>query len=136
VAGDLNNLAQLLQDTNRLTEAEPLMQRALAIDEASYGPDHPNVARDLNNLALLLRATNRLDDAEPLMQRHLVILFKFTRSTGHVHPLLKQACANYRALLQAMDLSDEDVSQRLLSLGEDAGFDTGTYQPLLADLLR
>ena len=136
VAIDLNNLAQLLKDTNRLTEAEPLMQRALAIDEASYGPDHPNVARDLNNLALLLRATNRLDDAEPLMQRHLVILFKFTRSTGHVHPLLKQACANYRALLQAMDLSDEDVSQRLLSLGEDAGFDTGTYQPLLADLLR
>ena len=27
------------------------MRRALAIDEQSYGPDHPNVARDLNNLA-------------------------------------------------------------------------------------
>ena len=40
----LNNLAQLLQATNRLGEAEPLMRRALAIDEASYGPDHPNVA--------------------------------------------------------------------------------------------
>ena len=35
---------QLLQATNRLGEAEPLMRRALAIDEASYGPDHPNVA--------------------------------------------------------------------------------------------
>jgi tetratricopeptide (TPR) repeat protein len=135
VAGDLNNLAQLLQDTNRLTEAEPLMQRALAIDEASYGPDHPNVARDLNNLALLLRATNRLDDAEPLMQRHLVILFKFTRSTGHVHPHLKQACENYRSLLQALDLSDEEVLERLLSLGVDAGFDAGTYRPLIAALL-
>ena len=41
----LNNLAQLLQDTNRLGEAEPLMRRALAIDEKAYGPDHPNVAR-------------------------------------------------------------------------------------------
>ena len=40
----LNNLAQLLQDTNRLGEAEPLMRRALAIDEKSFGPDHPNVA--------------------------------------------------------------------------------------------
>ena len=29
------------EDTNRLGEAEPLYRRALAIDEASYGPDHP-----------------------------------------------------------------------------------------------
>ena len=41
VARDLNNLAQLLQATNRLAEAEPLMRRALAIDEQSYGKDHP-----------------------------------------------------------------------------------------------
>ena len=34
----------LLQATNRLAEAEPLMRRALAIDETSYGPDHPDVA--------------------------------------------------------------------------------------------
>jgi tetratricopeptide (TPR) repeat protein len=41
VAIRLNNLAQLLQDTNRLAEAEPLMRRALEIDEKSYGSDHP-----------------------------------------------------------------------------------------------
>ncbi|MCX7097982.1 MAG: tetratricopeptide repeat protein [Methylococcales bacterium] len=50
----LNNLAQLLKATNRLSEAEPLMRRALAIYEASYGKDHPNVATALNNLAQLL----------------------------------------------------------------------------------
>ena len=55
------------------------MQRALAIDEKSYGPDHPNVAIDLNNLAQLLQATNRLAEAEPLMQRALVI---FVTSLG------------------------------------------------------
>ena len=49
------------------------MRRALAIDEASYGPDHPNVASDLNNLASLLQATNRLGEAEPLMRRALAI---------------------------------------------------------------
>ncbi|MFN7999618.1 MAG: tetratricopeptide repeat protein [Acidobacteriota bacterium] len=38
VATDLNNLAQLLQDTNRLAEAEPLMRRALKIDEAELRP--------------------------------------------------------------------------------------------------
>ena len=65
------------------------MRRALAIDEKSYGPEHPNVARDLNNLALLLQATNRLGEAEPLMKRALVILFKFTHETGHPHPHLR-----------------------------------------------
>jgi len=63
----------LLQHTNRLTEAEPLMHRALAISEASFGPDHPTVATRLSNLAALLQATNRLAEAEPLMRRALVI---------------------------------------------------------------
>jgi hypothetical protein len=44
VAIRLNNLAQLLKDTNRLQEAEPLMRRALQIDEQSFGSNHPNVA--------------------------------------------------------------------------------------------
>jgi tetratricopeptide (TPR) repeat protein len=80
---DLNNLAQLLQDTNRLAEAEPLMRRALAIDEASYGAEHPDVAIDLNNLAQLLKATNRLSEAEPLMRRALAI---DEASYGAEHP--------------------------------------------------
>ena len=59
VAVRLNNLAQLLQDTNRITEAEPLMRRALAIDEKSLGPEHPNVAIRLSNLAGLLKDSPR-----------------------------------------------------------------------------
>ena len=69
----LNNLAQLLQATNRLGEAEPLMRRALAIWEELCGPDHPQVATGLNNLAQLLQDTNRLGEAEPLMRRALAI---------------------------------------------------------------
>ncbi|MFN7999619.1 MAG: tetratricopeptide repeat protein [Acidobacteriota bacterium] len=37
VATGLNNLAQLLQDTNHLAEAEPLLRRALKLDEQSFG---------------------------------------------------------------------------------------------------
>jgi tetratricopeptide (TPR) repeat protein len=59
VATNLNNLAELLRETNRLADAEPLYRRALAIDEASYGPEHPKVAIRLGNLALLFLATNR-----------------------------------------------------------------------------
>ena len=132
----MNDLGVLLLTKASYGEAEPLMQRALAIDEASYGPDHPNVARDLNNLAQLLQATNRQEEAEPLMRRSLLLILMFSRSTGHIHPNLKPACTTYHALLQEMDLSDEEVGRRLLSLGEDAGFDEGTYRPLLAELLR
>ncbi len=42
----------LLFTQGKLGEAEPLYRRALAIDEASLGPAHPDVARDLNNLAV------------------------------------------------------------------------------------
>ena len=74
---------QLLKATNRLGEAEPLMRRALEIDEEFYGSDHPDVARDLNNLARLLQATNRLGEAEPLMKRALAI---DEQSYGPDHP--------------------------------------------------
>jgi len=115
VATDLSNLAALLQATNRLAEAEPLMQRALAIDEASYGKDHPLVATDLNNLALLLQDTNRLAEAEPLARRGLLILREFGHRTGHEHPNLKAALANYRAMLQSMGLPRSEIDGRLRS---------------------
>ena len=40
-------------------EAKILLERALAIDEAAYGPDHPTVAARLNNLATILRDLGR-----------------------------------------------------------------------------
>ena len=54
-------------------QAEPLLRRALAIDEASYGAENPDVAIRLNNLAQLLQDTNRVGEAEPLMRRALAI---------------------------------------------------------------
>ncbi len=76
------------------------MRRALAIDEASLGPDHPSVARDLNNLALLLKATNRLAEAEPLMRRALAIV---TASLGPDHPNAKTVAENYGMLLREIE---------------------------------
>ncbi len=136
VARDLNNLALLLKATNRLEEAEPLMRRALAIDEKSYGPAHPDVARDLNNLAQLLNATNRLEEAEPLMRRVVLIFVKFTRSTGHLHPHLKTALANYRGILEAISLREEEIARRIAEVGKEAGLDEQSYHALLAELSK
>jgi tetratricopeptide (TPR) repeat protein len=116
VATDLNNLAQLLKATNRLGEAEPLMRRALAIDEARYGPEHPTVAIHLNNLAQLLRDTNRLAEAEPLSRRMVAIFLAFTRRTGHPHPHLRIALANYAGLLEAQGRSEADIQAELQKL--------------------
>ena len=75
------------------------MRRAVAIDEQSYGAEHPRVAIDLNNLATLLQATNRLAEAEPLMRRAVDI---FRQSFGEEHPNTQTVEQNLRLLLDAM----------------------------------
>ena len=50
----------LLQDLGDLPAARAYLERALAIDERVYGPDHPEVATDVNNLGNLLQDSGRL----------------------------------------------------------------------------
>ena len=97
------------------------MRRTLAIDEASFGNDHPNVARDLNNLAQLLQDTNRLSEAEPLMRRHLAIFLAFERATGHAHPHRDAAIRNYTSLLAEMGKSEAEIAATIATLSREAG---------------
>ncbi|MCZ6875287.1 MAG: tetratricopeptide repeat protein, partial [bacterium] len=58
VAIDLNNLAQLLQDTNRLQEAEPLMRGVIEvflIFLSKTGHPHPHLNTVIQNYRLLLQ---------------------------------------------------------------------------------
>ncbi|MBW2738967.1 MAG: tetratricopeptide repeat protein [Deltaproteobacteria bacterium] len=124
-----SQLAFFLHNASLHTEAEPLMRRALTIDEQSYGKDHHDVARDLNNLAQLLQATNRLDEAEPLSRRMVEIFLQFTHETGHPHPHLQAAINNYATLLQAMERTTEDIRSTLEELYQRFGVDlTGAGQ--------
>lgn len=79
----LNEKGLVLYEMGQYADAEALLRRALAIDERSYGPDHPNVATDLHYLARVLHDTNRLTDAEALYRRALAI---HERSYGPDHP--------------------------------------------------
>src|SRR5687767_9156129 len=45
-------------------EAERLLRKAAAIQEASLGPLHPDLASTLNNLALVCEHMNKVDEAE------------------------------------------------------------------------
>ena len=116
IAIKLNNLAQVLQDTNRLSEAEPLMRRALKIHETSLGMDHSYYATDLNNLARLLQATFRFEEAEVLLRRVLEIFLDFSRTTGYPHPHLQKAITNYTSLLKAMGYTTEEILLQIQKL--------------------
>jgi tetratricopeptide (TPR) repeat protein len=116
-AGLMQQVGLLLLVKASYAQAEPLMRRALAIDEASFGAEHPNVARDLNNLAQLLKATNRLAEAEPLMRRALAI---DEAGFGAEHPEVAAGLNNLAQLLQATHrlAEAEPLMRRALAIDE------------------
>ena len=56
---------------------------------------------------------NRLAEAEPLSRRHVMIFLDFTRRTGHEHPHLRAALANYLGLLKALGRSEAGIQAEL-----------------------
>ncbi|MFB9963838.1 tetratricopeptide repeat protein, partial [Sinosporangium siamense] len=56
VAIQLSNLANSLHALGQPGEAVPLLERALAITETAYSPNHPDVATLRNTLSYVRRA--------------------------------------------------------------------------------
>ena len=92
-----SGLGLLYLEKTRFSEAEPLLRRALAIDERSYSAKHPRIARDLSNLAGLYYVTHRLAEAEPLMRRALAIDEQFHSPN---HPSVARDLNNLAGLLE------------------------------------
>ena len=65
-AASLNNLAELYLTTGQQSEAEPLLNEALAILRTTSGERHCDYATSLNNLAHLYHITGRRSEAETL----------------------------------------------------------------------
>mgnify|MGYP000013366340 CR=1 FL=1 len=104
------------------------MRRALAIDETSFGQDHPEVATDLNNLAQLLQATNRLAEAEPLMHRALQI---DEAAYGKDHPNVARDLNNLALLLKATNrLAEAEPLMRRFGLTSSARASFALYNTL------
>jgi tetratricopeptide (TPR) repeat protein len=113
----IDELATIYYIMAEYKKAEPLIKRALAIDEASFGANHPKIARDLNNLAQLLQATNRLKEAEPLMRRALAI---DEVSLGNDHRNVARDLNNLAQLLKATNRLEEaePLMRRALTIDE------------------
>jgi predicted nucleotidyltransferase len=79
----------------RLAMGDSFM-RALAIDEAALGPNHPNVARDLNNLGGVLESQGDLAQARTLFEQSLRIVLEFLGIIIHTLKLCKTICGNLK----------------------------------------
>jgi tetratricopeptide (TPR) repeat protein len=81
--------------------ARPLAERALAIDETSYGPEHPKVATSRNNLALILKDLGDPTEARKLMERALAI---DEVAYGPNHPKVATRRNNLAMILQDLGI--------------------------------
>ncbi len=60
-------MATLYLNLGRDDQAEPLLERALAIDRRTNGEDHPDVAWDLRTLGSLYQRQGRYEEAEAVV---------------------------------------------------------------------
>jgi CHAT domain-containing protein/Tfp pilus assembly protein PilF len=118
-ANALIDWAIKLYDGGQYTEAIPLAQRALAINEKALGPEHFAVATDLNTLAVLYRVQGRFAEAEPLFKRALMIREK---ALGPDDSYVGESLNNLAALydLQGRYAEAEPLFKRALTVREKA----------------
>ena len=88
--------------------ARAAYERALAIDEKSFGPDHPNVATDVNNLGMVLQDLGDLVGARAAFERALTI---WERVLGPDHPNTRIVRGNLDGLAVADPASRKRVDQ-------------------------
>ena len=73
----------IYHEEGRYATAEPLYQKAIAIEEKVRGPEHPDVSACVSNLASLYEEQGQYDRAELLYQGILLIDEK---ALGRGHP--------------------------------------------------
>jgi len=91
------HLGYYLDRVADLGGARAAYERALAIDEGVYGPEHPEVARDVNNLGRVLHDLGELGVARAAYERALAI---FERVLGPDHPKVATLVNNLGGVLQ------------------------------------
>ena len=69
----LKSLAAVFESERSYTEAGSFYQHALALEEQTLGPEHPELARLLNNLGTIREREGNYSQAEPLYKRALTI---------------------------------------------------------------
>jgi Tfp pilus assembly protein PilF len=90
----------MLQRQGDLNRARALQEQALALHEASVGPDHPDTAIALANLGAVLHEQGELDAARTTYERALNIR---ERRLGRSHDLTIQSRQALAAVIDELD---------------------------------
>jgi hypothetical protein len=90
-ATSLIDAAQQAAAAGDYAAAERLLRKAAAIQEASLGSEHPDLATTLNNLAFVCERTGKYDEAEQGYRRAHAIA---VASLSPGHPFIKTSLSN------------------------------------------
>ncbi|KAF5418653.1 MAG: Tetratricopeptide (TPR) repeat [Candidatus Methanocomedens sp.] len=104
----LNQTGVYLKGHAQFAEAKGMHERALAIYEAEYGPDHPDVATNVNNLGLVLQALGDMEGAKKMFERALVIC---EAEYGPDHPQVAIYVNNLGLVLKA--IGDMEAAKKM-----------------------
>ncbi|MFZ5450209.1 MAG: FxSxx-COOH system tetratricopeptide repeat protein [Thermodesulfobacteriota bacterium] len=123
-----NQAGFYLQIRAEFAGARVAFERALTIDEAAYGPEHPEVAIRVNNLGNVLQALGDLAGARAYYERALAI---DEATYGPDHPEVAIRVNNLGSVLQALgDLAGaKSAHERALAIDEAA---YGPHHPNVA----
>jgi tetratricopeptide (TPR) repeat protein len=115
----LNQTGLYLKERAQFAEAKGMHERALAIYEAEYGPDHPDVATNVNNLGLVLKALGDMEGAKKMFERALAI---DEATYGLDHPTVAIRVNNLGGVLQALGNMEgaKKMYERALAIDEAA----------------
>ena len=113
----LNQLGMYSHGRAELDQAKDYYERALAIDEKVYGPEHPAVATNANNIGQILKDQGDLKGALQWVKRALAIDEKVY---GFEHPKVAILANNIGMILQAQgDLAGAlEWTKRALAIDE------------------
>ena len=94
-------------------------ERAAALNEQVFGPDHPELAISLMNLSVALRSSGDHEAAAEVQERGLAM---FARAHGPDHPMLVKGTTSLGQVLIEIGRTDEGVAkvEEALALGEKA----------------
>jgi tetratricopeptide (TPR) repeat protein len=118
LANTLNDLGVLYAMQNRDIEAEPLFERALAINEKTFGRQHPSVVLALQNLSVIYASQNKFSEADKAAREGLEIGL---RLFGADHPRIGSICRTVATVytLQGKYEEAEGFAERSIAILEN-----------------